>query len=92
MKEILAHLAVLIVGIGWFGWVVSTLWAWFVVPLGLQAIGIAHVVGLRVTVRMLSGKIRKTDENFTICQMVVDAFAVPMAALTIGFAAHLWMP
>lgn len=38
--------AVMAVGIFWGGYVAATLWGWFMVPLGVSAIGYWHAVGL----------------------------------------------
>jgi hypothetical protein len=37
-------------------WAVSVLWGWFIVPLGLPAIGIAAAIGLSVTMSALRGR------------------------------------
>ena len=42
------------------GFVLHRLWAWFVVPLGVPAIGIAHAVGLA----MLVGFLKMSQHDF----------------------------
>lgn len=37
------------------GWVLSYLWLWFVVPLGVQPIGLWHAFGLSMMISMLTG-------------------------------------
>jgi hypothetical protein len=36
------------------GFVLTQLWAWFIVPLGVPAIGIAHGIGLSLVASMLT--------------------------------------
>jgi putative flippase GtrA len=36
------------------GWTVSILWEWFLVPLGLPALGIAHAIGISLAVAFLT--------------------------------------
>lgn len=36
------------------GWALSILWSWFMVPLGLPTLGIAHAIGFAMTVAFLT--------------------------------------
>ena len=37
------------------GWVLTILWGWFLVPFGIQQIGIAHGIGLCLVGRLMMG-------------------------------------
>lgn len=39
------------------GWGLSTVWSWFVVPLGLPAIGVIHAIGLMITYSLFTLKV-----------------------------------
>jgi len=57
MKEIKLLIGHIIVGFGgaiWRGFVLSLLWTWFAVPLGIPQVSIAFVLGFECLVRMLS--------------------------------------
>jgi len=46
------------------GWVISILWNWFIVPLGLPAISLAHSIGLSLMVNVFKGYTEsKTNEE-----------------------------
>lgn len=47
-------LSTLIVSIILRGWVLSTLWAWFLVPIGAPAIGIATALGISVIIGLFT--------------------------------------
>ena len=69
-------------------WALSTLWAWFVVPLGVVPIGWAHSFGLAVTVGMLTnsgGSGRGGDRS--AAKTVAAALLVPAFAVFFGWCA-----
>lgn len=45
------------------GFVLSYLWAWFIVPLGAPQIGIAHAIGLSLLVGMFTSNLKRDDEK-----------------------------
>jgi hypothetical protein len=47
------------------GWALSTLWGWFIVPLGVPAIGIAHAFGISCTVSLFRSRFstRKKEQE-----------------------------
>jgi hypothetical protein len=47
------------------GAVMARLWSWFVVPLGLPGIGVAHAVGLSVIVAS-RGTFSTTDDKLSV--------------------------
>ncbi len=77
------------VGVAIFsGFVLSVLWAWFLVPLGAPEIGIATAIGLSMIVSLVTGKYAKalsdneelSDTAKTVCQ-----YLAPVVALAIGW-------
>jgi hypothetical protein len=72
----------------WEGWVVSQLWSWFVVPLGVQQLGIWHAAGLStlVTVPLAT---YKPDPD--IKAMLWFAAYAPLVAYGVGAIYHAFM-
>lgn len=90
------------VTIFWGGYVASTLWGWFVVPLGVMAISYWHAVGLICVVRLfvgVKGKERKETDTQDIekeivkeaPKYIIKALADPAFLLGIGALAHHFM-
>jgi hypothetical protein len=76
------------------GLVFSILWTWFVVPLGVMSIGIAHAIGISSTVGFLTmhlsnSKIKNSDNPFgdALGQMLFTPFLV----LFLAWIIHLFM-
>ncbi|MHC4621207.1 MAG: hypothetical protein ACYTEQ_25955 [Planctomycetota bacterium] len=57
----------------WRGLVLSELWGWFVVPLGLEPIGIAHAIGLSLAVGMFAQAKSKDNEDKPFMHQVIVA-------------------
>jgi len=77
------------------GWVVSTMWRWYVVPLGLPSFGCIQGAGL-CAFRMLFAKGTTAFEKYETLTggMITMAFiAVLVPLFILGFAAiiHSWM-
>jgi uncharacterized membrane protein len=78
------------------GYVLSVLWAWFVVPtFGLPALTIPVAIGLALIVSFMakSDAEEKTDDEITskIVSAVVKAILKPSFALLFGWVATLFM-
>jgi len=71
------------------GFVLSYLWQWFVTPLGIPAIGLAHAIGLGMIIRYLT-KSESNSEN-TIGSAIVDAFLGPFVMLGLGAIVKAFM-
>ena len=67
------------------GYVLSHLWGWFVVPLGVHALGVLPAVGLMVMVDYLLGNVSRKAED------VLDVLATPLVALLLGYIVHLFI-
>lgn len=89
---------VALAGVPWSGFVTSTLWGWFIVPLGISAIGLWHAAGISFLLSSFLG-IRgfdlKTPDNRSAgekCFSQIFLVAVlPAAALLFGWLAKLAM-
>ena len=91
---VLISLAFFPVQIFWSGFVLSILWGWFVVPLGISAIGIAHAAGLSVLLRMVTRKVDMVGGEDPVeragWQIGVGVLA-PAMGLAVGWILHLFM-
>jgi len=56
MKDLKDSLLVMALGIPFQAYVTSTIWGWFMVPLGVPAIGLWHAAGLGILVHVIRGK------------------------------------
>ena len=87
-------------------YVVVTLWAWFVVPLGVMGLTMAHAFGLELVVRLLTTNVGSTVNELYHAWRVKEkkpktpwratsgaAFAIAMslAALGMGWIGHSLM-
>jgi hypothetical protein len=75
----------------WQGYVLSLLWAWFVVgTFHAPAISIGQAVGLSLTVGMFTTKpSRKKDgEKTDYATLIVNAFLAPLFFLAFGWIVH----
>lgn len=79
------------------GWAISYLWLWFVVPLGVVPIGIAHACGISVIVAVLATRVAKSDPDEekgpwhdVIVTLLVSVF-MPLFALGMGAIFHALM-
>lgn len=79
------------------GYVLAILWGWFVVPLGLAQIGIAHAIGICATVRLIIGGVPQRPQDpkqeaierlATSCLLMLG---FPLLSWLIGWIAHSFM-
>lgn len=91
MKEVQVKLLVSILAIASIpllfieqGWAISTLWGWFLVPLGVPAIGIAASIGIAITLSVLVSRYRKTDDDDK-WGVLLYAFVRPLVLVFIGW-------
>ncbi|MHA1839440.1 MAG: hypothetical protein ACTSYO_05740 [Candidatus Ranarchaeia archaeon] len=76
------------------GVIIQTMWGWFVVPLGASAIGLAHAIGLSLTVRFFTWRKASTKKNETREEIVRDLLGgiiVPCSILVMGAIVHSFM-
>jgi len=96
-------LALFIIGLIFFGvvirgWALSTLWAWFLVPIGLPAIGIATALGISViiglfTVHLNHDKIKvdKSSNSDVLTIILTKAIGGPLMSVFLGWIITLFM-
>jgi hypothetical protein len=94
MRIFLLLLTIFLLGIFWGGFVAATLWGWFMIPLGVKAIGYWHAVGLAALLNVLLGSrgINKThDENvqYIAIKGLFYATIIPLFCLGLGYLAKL---
>lgn len=68
----------------WNGYLLSVLWGWFVVPLGVPSIGVAHAIGLALIAGLLKG-IRETSEEKGALLRIASWLIGTLLALGIGY-------
>jgi len=89
--KVLTAIALAIATMPLFGVVLRSLWAWFVVPLGVPPIGIAHAVGLSVVVAVFKSiRVDDDDETGPVVKAIIVA-VVLMVLWGMGWAVHLVM-
>lgn len=66
---------------------ISTLWAWFMVPLGVKSVGLAHAYGLSILVQVfMSTRGLATDTKNVIVQgVVLNIFALLFGYIAVSF-------
>lgn len=93
----LGFLALIPLSAMWRGYVLTVLWAWFVMPtFGLPALGIAPAIGLALVVSFLthqSDAAKKPEGDFAerMATAVAYAFLLPLLVLGIGWVVHQFM-
>ncbi len=74
------------------GLVLSTLWRWFLVPLGAPAIGIAAAIGISVIVAMLTANPHAaTNEKTTALQKTWLSILLPLVSLLSGWIVQFFL-
>lgn len=72
------------------GGVMSILWMWFLVPLGLPAISVAHAIGLSLLSSLLIGRGNVTKhEDMGVA--IGTAIGTLIVTLGLGWLVHLFM-
>ena len=79
-------------------WVLTNLWTWFIVPLGVPAIGIAWAAGIVCISAYLTKEISASDKGKTGVEAIevvikhwIIMFAKPITALIVGWIFHSFM-
>jgi hypothetical protein len=85
--EVLMALAIALAAIPLFGYVTSVMWRWFVAPLGVPQIGVAHAMGISTLVAMFKPKEPK-DEDTGLWIVVGKGVLTPLIMLLIGSVFH----
>jgi hypothetical protein len=72
------------------GWVFSWLWLWFLVPLGLPAIGVVHAIGIAGAVGYITKDRKRSKESVNWGDVGFSVLA-PFVALGFGYVITLFM-
>jgi hypothetical protein len=77
----------------WEAFVLTRLWAWFIVPFGIMAIGKAHAYGLVLVVSMFKGHIPDRDDEdkgigYIFFKLLMYGFGAPLMILFCGWIAY----
>ena len=74
------------------GWVITYLWKWFMVPLGIVDISLPHAIGISVIISFLiSNVIKKDQTKEEQIYGLVLMFLWPLIALGLGWIVNCWM-
>lgn len=80
----------------WSGFVLSVLWGWFVVPLGVPPIGVLQATGLTLTVDLVKLVIAPPREGTPqdyLQRWLITYLAGPLMVLTVATIVFLlWSP
>lgn len=92
----LTYIALSIAGIALTGLAISLLWQWFLVPLGVIPIGIAHAFGLSLIVMFFKLRGHKDFVKEVLVQKSksrqwFECFATPVFAIVIAYITTLFM-
>ena len=97
-KSIIAALVILSSAVGGFfmwAWLIVGLWGWFVVPLGVAAIGMSHALGLRLVMAVLTFKNIPQEKNKPMKKLISESLAlnifVPIMIYYLGMFFHSFM-
>lgn len=74
---------------------VSTLWGWFLVPLGLPVIGMVHAYGLGLVATYITGTtnlaVRASKQDKGYYESIVTGLLIPCFTLLFGYVTHSFM-
>jgi hypothetical protein len=85
------------VAVIWQGFVLSKLWEWFLVPLGVHGIGVTQAIGVMVLVGLCAHQSKNIKEEWekdieqVSVQFLVYELLNPLLLLVIGWISHLCM-
>lgn len=78
----------------WSGYVLSYLWLWFIVPLGVPSIAVGHAVGIMALKNFVFAKYtkEKTEKGKVsdLYAILAKWFTVPAFALLFGYIIKNW--
>jgi len=78
----------------WGAWVWTVLWKWFIVPLGVVPVGIAHMVALKMMYALLTVDTSENKNKYSNKKMketIFMWFVKPLFMLSIGWVLHYFM-
>jgi hypothetical protein len=92
----IAFVAGLAIDVFWGGYVASTLWGWFAVPLGAPGVSIWHAAGLGALLSVFLGSrgipvADKSDAGAALLLGITYSVLIPLLGLAAGWVAHVNM-
>lgn len=86
--ELALAIVILLASMPLWGWALSKLWLWFLVPLGVPRVGMWHASGVAIVIALMRAN---ADKAFTLSQQDVPIwwrvgweFVTPFCALGLG--------
>jgi hypothetical protein len=77
------------------GAVLLCLWDWFIVSLGVPAIGLIQAIGINIVAKFVTGSgslsRENSDESPSLGTRLLEWYGYPVAVLLVGYLAHLCM-
>ena len=73
----------------WGGLVLSILWGWFIVPLGLPEIGLANAIGVSLVVGFLTRHHATSEKDLS--DRIIESLITPLIVLGFGWVVHLFL-
>ena len=88
--KVVAAIVAIIFGTVLNAFVLTQMWAWFIVPLGVVAIGMAHAWGLAIIIMWITDhNTQKNDDEFVV--VMARAIIGPLFVLLFGCFAFFLM-
>ena len=75
----------------WRAFALTYLWQWFIVPLGVPAIGLWHAAGISIIVAYLTYENAAKDKEDGVSTALAMGFLMPAFALFFGWLYHTFM-
>lgn len=77
-----------------YGFVLKTMWAWFLVPLGLPSIGLGTAIGIRIMYTLIEYNTHSPEEEDTVKKFIIALATMvfkPLICLGLGYLAHTFL-
>lgn len=85
------NIAIVFLSIALRGVVLSYLWLWFLVPLGLPVIGIMHALGISLIVTFLVTSTGNKHEQYPKKTKAIMGILFPLIVFVFGYVYHFWV-
>lgn len=88
---IIGVIGIITLAVIWRGFVLSVMWGWFLVPIGLPNIGLALAIGISATVAMMTHQATQSTEKSDGGKALIALFVGPLLLLGIGWVVHQYV-
>lgn len=92
--NILILLVAIVLSCFFSGWILKNMWAWFIAPLGVMPLSLAHAIGLDSLFTIYLYQSRKNNNDNQKSEWYLSLAGIVLVNLTlllIGFVAHSFM-